>query len=196
VQPEAAAAPAGLTPDGTLPLARGERARKAPDRFSATEHSQWSAYDLSRLDSRHERVHKAVEQARSSEPALAAELDALFSRLRAATSEQTSADPASELVGEMERVAATTLHSALLEMLHASGVTEADCHIWAADSSAAGSAPPVVSTVKACMPDPSGSYKTVWGVRHSISMYRASETAVTARETAKFSSPAAGWARN
>jgi hypothetical protein len=135
-----------------------ERQRAAPARFSESEYSRWSAYDISRLDSRHDRVREQVDEARSSEPALASELDALFSRLRAATSESVGSDPASELVGEMERVAATTLHSALLELLAASGVTDEDCHLWTADSSTT-----PVSTFAACMPDPSGGDATVWG---------------------------------
>lgn len=43
---------------------------------------------------------------------LSDELEALFSRLRAATSNPTGSNPASEIVGEMERAAAKTLHAA------------------------------------------------------------------------------------
>jgi hypothetical protein len=153
----AAAPPAGHTSDDILPLG-AQRARKAPERFSESDYSQWSAYDMSRRDGRHAAVYAAVDEARSSEPALAAELEALFSRVRATTSETAGADPASELIGEMERVAATTLHSALLEMLQTSGVTGEDCHIWTAGSSTA-----AVSTFAACRPDPSGGNATVWG---------------------------------
>ena len=152
-----AAVPHGHSRDDVLPDGIA-RERTAPSRFSESEYSQWSAYDLSRRDERHDRLHAAVNEARSSEPALAAELEALFAQLRAATSAPAGADPASELVGEMERVAATTLHSALLELLHAHGVNEEDCHNWSTTTGTA------VSRVPASMPDPSGGNATVWGV--------------------------------
>jgi len=93
--------------------------------------AQWSAYAASRLGSRHEGCHPEVEEAAAAEPALTAELEALYSRLREVASAPTGSDPASELVGEMERVAAATLHAALLECLSAAGIDEESKHIWA-----------------------------------------------------------------
>ena len=70
-------------------------------------------YDMSRLVSRHERVH-GIREACSTEPALSAELDALFSRVRSAASAPTGSDPASDLVGGMKRVEAWGSHGAAL----------------------------------------------------------------------------------
>ena len=163
--PEVPSAAEGPVTDGRLSndvdpanIVASERSRAAPERFSESKYSQWSAYDMSRLDGRHNSVREAVDEARSSEPTLAAELDSLFSQLYATTSAAVDTDPASELVGEMERVAATTLQSALLELLHASGVNQEDCFVWTADA-----APPAVYSVRACMPVSSEGYTTEWG---------------------------------
>ena len=123
----------GLAGMNTESIIDGTRERSAPDRFSETECMQWSAYDMSRLVSRHERVH-GIREACSTEPALSAELDALFSRVRSAASAPTGSDPASDLVGGMERGAATALHSAVIECMRAAGI---DSHF----------------AVPACMPD-------------------------------------------
>jgi hypothetical protein len=144
--------PTNVLPDGVV------RDRADPDRFADSEYSTFSEYELRRLGVRHDCVSdKDIDEARSTEPALSAELEALFTRLRAAASGKTGSDPASELVGEMERAAAVTLHAALLECLRASGTDEESSHIWAADAS------PTIS-VPACMPD-SGtpSDKGHWG---------------------------------
>ena len=76
------------------------------------------------MERRHQRHIESVKEAHASEPELSAELSELFSRLRQCASDATDSDPASELVGGMERVAATTLHAALLECLDAHGATE------------------------------------------------------------------------
>jgi hypothetical protein len=147
--PEPAAVPRGHAREDML-ADDVVRTRTAPDRFSESEYSQWSAYDLSRIGARHDRVHEDVAEACAAEPALAAELGKLFSGLRTAASAAAGTDPTSEFVGEMERVAATTLHSALLECLQASGVMEEHCHIWADEPAAA------LLDIPAYLPDPSG----------------------------------------
>ena len=104
--------------------------RSTPAFFMHSEEAQWSAYATSQLGSRQGGGALDVKEAAMAEPALMAELDALYSRLRDAASNSIGSDPASELVGEMERVAATTLHAALLECLSAAGVEEESSHIW------------------------------------------------------------------
>ena len=112
------------------------RHRAEPQRFADSEYSTFTEYDLKRVGVRHDCVsHKDIDEARSTEPALSEELEALFARLRAAASSPTGSDPASEFVGEMERAAATTLHAALLECLRASGTDEESSHLWATDAS-------------------------------------------------------------
>mmetsp|Transcript_24351 Transcript_24351/g.62202 ORF Transcript_24351/g.62202 Transcript_24351/m.62202 type:complete len:226 (+) Transcript_24351:292-969(+) len=123
------------------------------ERFSESDHSTFTEYELSRLGVRHDRVtDKDIDEARSTEPSLAAELDSLFSRVRAATSAPCGSDPTSELVGEMERTVATLLHAALVECLAAAGMDEEVAHIkvWAGDGTAS-----AAFTVAATMPDPS-----------------------------------------
>ena len=108
------------------------RDRAAPERFAESEYSTFSEYELRRLGVRHDCVcNKDIDEARSTQPALSAELEALFARLQAIVSDTTGSDRASELVGEMERAAAVTLHAALLECLHASGTDEETPHVWA-----------------------------------------------------------------
>ena len=130
-----------VLPDGAV------RGRADPYRFAESEYSTFSEYELRRLEVRHDCVSdKDIEEARSTEPALSEELEVLFARLRAAASDTTGSDPASELVGNMERAAAVTLHAALLECLQASGTHEETPHVWAD-----GCAPAI--GVPACMPE-------------------------------------------
>ena len=98
------------------------------------------------MERRHQRHIESVKEAHASEPELSAELSELFSRLRQCASDATDSDPASELVGGMERVAATTLHAALLECLDAHGATEESSHIWSDEAA------PITLRVPACMP--------------------------------------------
>lgn len=126
----------------------GPRARSEPDRFADSEYSTFTEYELSRLGERHAGVTiDDVDKAREAEPSLAAQLDSLFARVRAAASAPTGSDPASELVGEMERAAATTLHAALLECVRAAGIDEESNGIWTDDLVRANVA------VMACLPD-------------------------------------------
>lgn len=121
---------------------RSERETTLPERFSDSKYSKWSAYDMSRHGKRHD-----LEEACSAEPEYTTELEALYSRLRAAASAATGADPTSEFVGEMERVAATTLHAALIECLASAGMDKESSHIWAGNDAETAS-----FTVCACMP--------------------------------------------
>ena len=121
------------------------RATSEPELFSESKHSQWSAYDLSRIGERHEA--EAVEEAHAAEPGLAASLEELYARLRAVASSTSAMDPTSKLVGEMERAAATALHAALIECLASAGMDEESVHIWAGDD-----APLQTFTVPASMP--------------------------------------------
>lgn len=106
------------------------RARSEPERYADSEHSTFTDYERAQLGVRHYCItDKDIDAARSTEPALSAELEALFARLRAAASDPTGSDPVSELVGEMERAAAMTLHAALLECMRASGTNEETSHI-------------------------------------------------------------------
>jgi hypothetical protein len=119
------------------------------EKFADSKHSSgaWSAYDLSRRGERHDRVWEELEEACHAEPELTTELETLFSRLRRSASDPTDSDPASELVGEMERTAATALHAALLECLSASGIDEQSSHVWSEEPA------PIAFSVSACMPD-------------------------------------------
>ena len=133
------------------------------ERFSESDYSEYTEYELSRVGVRHDRVtDEDIDEARSTEPSLAAELDSLFSRVRAAASATCGADPTSELVGEMERTAATLLHAALVECLAAAGMDEEVAHIWAGDGTAS-----AAFTVAATMPDPSRPSLSQPGVRLS-----------------------------
>ena len=85
--PEVPSAAEGPVTDGRLSnevdpanIVASERSRAAPERFSESEYSQWSAYDMSRLDGRHDSVREAVDEARSSE--LSGRLAARFVRWR------------------------------------------------------------------------------------------------------------------
>ena len=122
-----------LKPESDIDVARvinGSRNSSAPERFSESKYSQWSAYDMDRRGERHEpTTRKAVEEACAAEPALAASLEELYSRLRAVASSAAATDPTSELVGEMERAAATALHAALVECLASAGMDEESIHI-------------------------------------------------------------------
>ena len=123
------------------------RDRHQVDRFAESEYSTFSEFDLSRLDVCHSRVTAAdIDEARTTESMLSQDLEAVFAQLLRAISDPTDSDPASELTGEMERAAATTLHAALLECLRASGIDEETSHTWADDASS-------TLTVPACMPD-------------------------------------------
>jgi len=80
------------------------RHRAEPQRFANSEYSTFTEYDLKRVGVRHDCVsHKDIDEARSTEPALSEELEALFARLRSAASSPTSSDPASEFVGDHSR---------------------------------------------------------------------------------------------
>ena len=138
-----------------------ERVRTVPERFSRSEYAQWSAFDLSKLGSRQGSSTDAwVAEAMEAEPSMTAQLKELYSRLRSAASSPAGADPTSELVGEMERVAASTLHTALVECLAAAGIDEESRHIWAQDDGDSGSS---VITVTACMPENAPGEKADWG---------------------------------
>ena len=130
--------------------------RSKPERFMHSDHAQWSAFAVSQLGSRQGSTPKDLEEAHTSEPKLSAELSELFSRLRQCASDATKSDPASELVGEMERTAATALHAALHECLSASGVDEESSHIWSDEPA------PIAFSVSACMPELTGS-AAAWG---------------------------------
>ena len=126
------------------------RDRAEPERFADSEFSTFTEYDLKQLGVRKGGVSgKDVNEARSADPSLAAEIDALFSKVHEAASAPTGSDPASELVGEMERAAATSLHSALLECMRAAGIDEESSGIWSEDLQRAN------ARVPACFPDPS-----------------------------------------
>ena len=132
-----------ILPDGTV------RDRVEPDRFADTEYSTFSDYELRRLGVRHDGVtDQDIDEARTEEPSLAAELEALFARARETASASTGSDPASEVVGKMERAAAIALHSALLECMRAAGVDEESSGIWSEDVQRAN------FSVPACFPDP------------------------------------------
>ena len=114
------------------------RDRAEPDRFTDSEHSTFSERDLKRLGVRHDRVSDTdIGEARSTEPGLSVELESLFARLRQTVSSRTGTDPTSEFVGEMERVAATTLHAALIECLASAGSDEESAHMWTGDDAPA-----------------------------------------------------------
>ena len=77
-------------PAGGEHEARPRRHSKPPERFVHSQHAAWSAYDLSRRDGRHgPAAHARVAAACEEEPALAAELDAIFKRLKAVVAAPT-----------------------------------------------------------------------------------------------------------
>jgi hypothetical protein len=124
-------------------LRRSSRASVPPSSFSP---AAWSAYDRGRLGSRHESVHdesvdeeqhvheQHVPEALAAEPMLAAELGALFTKLRAmladpdASTGGGAADATDELDGEIERAAVVTMHGALLRPPPSSRCGVSRCH--------------------------------------------------------------------
>lgn len=111
--------------------AQGQRPQRQTtpiERFHDTKNSQWSTYLLSVSGYRHGApLQQEALEAAEAEPQLADELEALFRRVHHA-----SASTASELESEMQRVAATTLHAALIEVLGASTDEEIP-HLWGED---------------------------------------------------------------
>lgn len=116
---------------------------------------------MSRIDIRHNRSKECeedVKQACLQEPALYTDLQALFSDVCRSALSETCGDPATrELVGSMERIAATALHSALIECWSAAGTNIEDCHLWAEGI------PTSTLSVPAYMPDVSGQSNHEWG---------------------------------
>jgi hypothetical protein len=109
---------------------RSERVPTAPERFAETSFSQWSVAEMARRDERHGRVW---EEAVAQEPALAAELEKLFSRAREQplpSATVAGGGASDEVEGEMARAAATTLHAALLELISLSQTDDEMSHIW------------------------------------------------------------------
>jgi hypothetical protein len=132
----------GYAPPAAEPR-RSERVPTAPERFAETIYSHWSIAEMARRDERHGRVW---EEAVAQEPALAAELEKLFTRAREQTPPSAtvaSGGASDELEGEMARAAATTLHAALLELLGLSQTGDEMSHIWSDE------APPPALSVRA-----------------------------------------------
>lgn len=106
------------------------RSRAAPDFFSKSAHSSWSAYELDRCG----QAHSIISAAQSEEPELMAELDKLFARCRVAVLSATGSSAAvrdsSSVDEEMTAAATSSLNSALIELLAASRDSET-AHIWA-----------------------------------------------------------------
>ena len=109
-----------------------------------SKHAGWSEYELGRSGRRHERTREDVaNEATTAEPALSAELEQIFMKLRRtvlsdanASADGRATDATDELAGEMERAAAVSMHGALLELLAASNAEPEHANIWARDNEA------------------------------------------------------------
>lgn len=123
---------------------RPSRTRTPTAHYMHSKHAGWSEYELGRSGRRHERTREDVaNEATTAEPALSAELEQIFMKLRRtvlsdanASADGRATDATDELAGEMERAAAVSMHGALLELLAASNAEPEHANIWARDNEA------------------------------------------------------------